>query len=78
MNLDNSPIDLAQTIAQLSDDQRNSLFALLDRLLGSQTSIQQTHPTNSMSQKYVSVDGYNLVYQSSGFSPRRRTPRVPS
>jgi predicted ATPase len=30
-------------------------------------SIQQTHPTNSMSQKYISVDGYNLAYQGSGF-----------
>jgi predicted ATPase len=66
-NLDNSSIDLAQTIAELSDVQRAKLFVLLNRLFDSHTSIEQTHPTNSMSQKYVSVDGYNLAYQSSGF-----------
>jgi predicted ATPase len=66
-NIDNSPLDLAQAIAELSDAQREQLFEVLDMLLGSRTEIRDSVAGNSMSQKYISVDGFNLAYQSSGF-----------
>jgi hypothetical protein len=65
-NIDNSPLDLAQAIAELSDAQREKLFEVLDKLLGSRTEIRESVPGNSMSQRYISVDGFNLSYQSSG------------
>ena len=66
-NTDNSPFNLAQAIAELSDIQRATLFDLVDTLLGTSTAISYTAPDNIMSQKYVSVDGYNLSFTSSGF-----------
>lgn len=66
-NIDNSPLNLQQAIAELSDVQRGKLFEVIDDLLGARTEIRHTVPGNSMSQKYVNVDGYNLSYTSSGF-----------
>jgi hypothetical protein len=58
---------LARAIAELSDRQRDVLFELVDRLLGSTTAIRYTIPDNSMSQRYVAVDDHNLAYTSTGF-----------
>ena len=66
-NTDNSPLDLGQAIAELNDAQRDRLFSMLSRLLGSKTSVELTVAGNSMSQRYVRVEDYNLVFQSSGF-----------
>jgi predicted ATPase len=66
-NVDNSPLNLQQAIAELSDDQRRVLFALVTDLLGAVADIRFTIPDNSMSQKYIEVDGYNLSFSSSGF-----------
>lgn len=66
-NVDNSPMDLGQAIAELSNDERTRLFSLLKELLGSDVSTDFTVPGNAMSQQYVNVDGYNLAFQSSGF-----------
>jgi predicted ATP-dependent endonuclease of OLD family len=66
-NMDNSPLNLQQAIAELSDDQRNSLREIVRLLLGTDMDILQTVPNNSMSQKYISVGGHNLSYSSSGF-----------
>ncbi|RMG81835.1 MAG: ATP-binding protein [Chloroflexi bacterium] len=66
-NIDNSPLNLAQAIAELSNDQRTKLFNLIDCLLGTKTKIGYSVPDNSMSQKFVSVDGYNISFTSSGF-----------
>ena len=66
-NMDNSPLNLQQAIAELSDDHRESLRQIVKTLLGTDMEILQTVPSNSMSQKYISVGGHNLSYSSSGF-----------
>jgi len=66
-NMDNSPLNLQQAIAELSDDKRSSLREIVRILLGTDMDILQTVPNNSMSQKYISVGGHNLSFSSSGF-----------
>jgi len=66
-NVDNSPLNVQQAIAELSDDQRKVLFQLTSNLLGATAVIEHTIPGNCMSQQYIDVDGYNLSYTSSGF-----------
>jgi predicted ATP-dependent endonuclease of OLD family len=66
-NLDNSPLNLQQAISELNDEDRTLLFQLISQLLGADTQIKYTIPNNSMSQKFVDVDGFNLSFTSSGF-----------
>ncbi len=66
-NMDNSPLNLQQAIAELSDARRESLREIVKLLLGTDMEILQTVPDNSMSQKYISTGGHNLSYSSSGF-----------
>jgi hypothetical protein len=66
-NIDNSPVNLQQAIAELSDDQRNTLIEIIDILLGVRLEIRHTVLGNSMSQQYISVGGHNISYTSSGF-----------
>lgn len=66
-NIDNSPVNLQQAIAELSDDQRETLVEIIDMLLGVKLEIRDTVPGNSMSQKYISCGGHNISYTSSGF-----------
>lgn len=66
-NIDNSPINLQQAIAELSDKQRGSLAAIIELLLGARLEILHAAEDNSMSQKYISVGGHNISYTSSGF-----------
>jgi len=66
-NIDNSPVDLQQAIAELSDQQRSTLVEIVDMLLGTKLEIRHTVEGNSMSQKYISCDGHNLSFTSSGF-----------
>ena len=66
-NIDNSPINLQQAIAELSDAQRTVLFEVVGNLLGSDMHLGHTIPGNEMSQKYIQVDGFNLSFTSSGF-----------
>ncbi|MHB2008043.1 MAG: ATP-dependent nuclease [Acidobacteriaceae bacterium] len=66
-NMDNSPVNLQQAIAELSDDQRETLREIVKLLLGTDIEILQTVPNNSMSQKYISAGGHNLSFSSSGF-----------
>jgi predicted ATP-dependent endonuclease of OLD family len=66
-NLDNSPLNLQQAIAELSDESRNSLREIVKLLLNTDIEILQTVPNNSMSQKYISAGGHNLSFSSSGF-----------
>ncbi|HTK34944.1 MAG TPA: hypothetical protein VL358_06600 [Caulobacteraceae bacterium] len=66
-NTDNSPINVQQAIAELSDAQRDKLSEIMNMLLGVDLEIRQTVETNSMSQKYISVGGHNISYTSSGF-----------
>jgi predicted ATPase len=65
-NMDNSPLNLQQAIAELSDDKRALLAQIIKVLLGTDMQIHQTVPNNSMSQKYISVNGHNLSFSSSG------------
>lgn len=66
-NMDNSPLNLQQAIAELTDDRRELLQEIIHLLLGSRIEILHTVPNNSMSQKYISVGGQNLSFSSSGF-----------
>lgn len=66
-NIDNSPLNLQQAIAELSDDRRESLREIVKFLLGSELEILHTVSTNSMSQKYISCGSHNISFTSSGF-----------
>ncbi len=66
-NLDNSPINLQQAVAELSDAQREKLVEMVDLLLGAKMEILYTVVDNTMSQKYISCNGHNISYTSSGF-----------
>lgn len=66
-NIDNSPVNLQQAIAELSDDQRDRLTEIISILFGIKLEIRQTVENNSMSQKYISCGGHNISYTSSGF-----------
>lgn len=66
-NLDNSPFNLQQSIAELSDDKRSQLFEIMQLLLGSKMELRHTVENNSMSQQYISVNGHNMSFTSSGY-----------
>jgi predicted ATPase len=66
-NIDNSPVNLQQAIAELSDVQRSTLSEIVKILLGVELDFRYTVPENSMSQKYVSCGGHNISFTSSGF-----------
>lgn len=66
-NIDNSPVNLQQAIAELTDAQRSALIEIVDLLLGTRMEIRETVAGNSMSQKYISCNGHNISYTSSGF-----------
>lgn len=66
-NLDNSPVNLQQAIAELTDPQRESLVEIIKHLLGVTLEIRSTVENNQMAQKYISVGGHNISYTSSGF-----------
>ena len=66
-NIDNSPVNLQQAIAELTDAQRDTLIEIVELLLGTRMEIRETVPGNSMSQKYISCNGHNISYTSSGF-----------
>lgn len=66
-NIDNSPVNLQEAIAELSDDQRQTLIEMIQHLLGVKLEIRYTVPGNSMSQQYVSAGGHNISFTSSGF-----------
>ena len=66
-NLDNSPFNLQQAIAELSNDKRNQLFEIMHSLLGSKMELRHTVENNSMSQQYISVNGHNISFTSSGY-----------
>lgn len=66
-NIDNSPVNLQQAIAELSDEQRKTLVEIVHTLLGVTLELRHTVPGNSMSQQYISVGGHNISYTSSGF-----------
>ena len=66
-NIDNSPLNLQQAIAELNDNQRSTLIEIMKDLLGSEMKIQHTVAGNSMSQQYISVDGHNISFTSSGY-----------
>ncbi|MDP1563579.1 MAG: AAA family ATPase [Pirellulaceae bacterium] len=66
-NIDNSPLNLQQAIAELSDQRRASLSEIIKMLLGTELELLYTVTDNSMSQKYISCHGHNISYTSSGF-----------
>ncbi len=66
-NIDNSPLNLQQAIAELSDTQRDSFKEIVKSLLSVDLEIRNTVDGNEMSQKYISCNGHNISYTSSGF-----------
>lgn len=66
-NMDNSPINLQQAIAELSDTDRERLREIIQTLPGVDLDIRHTVEDNSMSQKYISCGGHNISFTSSGF-----------
>lgn len=66
-NIDNSPLNLQQAIAELTDDKRAQLIEIMEKLLCSKMELKFTVAGNSMSQRYISVDGHNISYTSSGY-----------
>jgi predicted ATPase len=66
-NIDNSPLNLQQAIAELSNDQRLLLSEIVKLLLGIELEILHTVSDNDMSQKYISCGGHNISFTSSGF-----------
>lgn len=66
-NIDNSPVNLQQAISELTDAQRETLIEIVELLLGTRMEIRDTVPGNSMSQKYISCNGHNISFTSSGF-----------
>ena len=67
LNIDNSPLNLQQAIAELSDNQRDKFIEIMESLLNSRMEIRHTVEGNSMSQQYISVDGHNISFTSSGY-----------
>ena len=65
-NQDNSPINLQQAIAEFDDDTRDTFFEIIESLLGVEIEIKKAHPSNEMSQRYLSCGGHNLSFTSSG------------
>jgi len=66
-NLDNSPFNLQQAIAELTNNQRDQLIEIMESLLDSKMEIIHTIPNNNMSQQYISVGGHNISFTSSGY-----------
>lgn len=66
-NFDNSPWNLQQAIAELSNERRQSLREIVKLLLGLEIEILHTVANNDMSQKYISAGGHNISFTSSGF-----------
>ncbi len=59
-NIDNSPVNLQESIAEMSNGQRSRLSEIIKILLAVELEIRQTVENNSMSQKYISCGGHNL------------------
>lgn len=66
-NIDNSPRDLQQAIAQLSNGKRDQLTQIMEDLLSVSMEIKHTIEDNEMSNQYISVDGHNMSFTSSGY-----------
>lgn len=65
-NIDNSPLNLQQAIAALTDDRREVLFEIIKLLLGTDLKVQRVDNSNSLSQRYIACDQHNISYASSG------------
>jgi len=65
-NIDNSPFNIQQAIAELDDARRDKLFEIVEDLMGAKLQLAFSDPSNKMSQMYVSADGHNFSFVSSG------------
>lgn len=65
-NFDNSPFNVQQAIAELDDERRDHLFEIVQKVLGVELSLELAIPENQMSQRYISADGHNFSFSSSG------------
>ena len=65
-NVDNSPWNLQQAIAELTNDQRARLQEIVELLLNVRLEFKYTVENSDMSQKYVSCNNHNISFTSSG------------
>lgn len=65
-NLDNSPFNVHTAIAELNNSKRNRLFEIVRTVLGAELSLELAYPENEMSQRYISCNGHNFSFASSG------------
>lgn len=65
-NIDNSPLNLPEAIASLSNTKRAQLIEIVQDLLGATMEIKHTVEDNSMSNQYIAIDGHNMSFTSSG------------
>jgi predicted ATP-dependent endonuclease of OLD family len=65
-NIDNSPFNTQQAIAELGDIGREKLFKMVSDVLRTELSLEQADPDNAMSVRYIAANGHNFSYASSG------------
>ena len=66
-NIDQFHLNLGQEIAQMNNDQRKIFMNIMEDLLHLKIKVESTDLENDMSPKYISVDGHNISYTSSGY-----------
>ena len=65
-NNEQNYFDLNQIIVGMSNVQRNQLFELCGRLLGSTIEMRKLDEENDLSMRYIDIDGQNLSVASTG------------
>ena len=65
-NFDDAPTSAQQAIAELDDKKRETLFRLVETILGFKMSVEKTMPDNDMSTRYIVLDDQNFSFSSSG------------
>lgn len=65
-NIDSSPFNIQQAVAELDNERRERLFEICGSVLGADLSLELASPNNEMSQRYISCNGHNFSFASSG------------
>jgi predicted ATP-dependent endonuclease of OLD family len=65
-NYEQNFLDLQRVIVNMSDAERNALFELCGRLLGSSLAMRKVQEDNDLSPRYIDMDGQNVSRGSTG------------
>jgi predicted ATPase len=65
-NFDDAPTSVQQAIAELDDRKRDTLFEIIETILGFKMSVEKTLPDNDMSARYIVLNEQNFSFSSSG------------